>query len=136
MLDYTKEVYRYVEGILRKNVLTHKQMEELFNYYNSPINDNYRKKNYGFISFIHDKNIDSKNLLEKQLNSYGYISFPLPNNKNNEWSAVALTVSDSEILTSAYHCLGLGKAFCFVVMHVARFSLDTRIKVTLTFLKR
>ena len=113
MLDYTKEVYRYVEGILRKNVLTHKQMEELFNYYNSPINDNYRKKNYGFISFIHDKNIDSKNLLEKQLNSYGYISFPLPNNKNNEWSAVALTVSDSEILTSAYHCLGLGKAFCF-----------------------
>ena len=113
MLDYTKEVYRYVEGILRKNVLTHKQMEELFNYYNSPINDNYRKKNYGFISFIHDKNIDSKNLLEKQLNSYGYISFPLPSNKNNEWSAVALTVSDSEILTSAYHCLGLGKAFCF-----------------------
>lgn len=69
------------------------------------------EKNYGFISFIHDKNIDSKNLLEKQLNSTGYISFPLPNNINNEWSATATT--DSGILTSVYHCFGLGKVFCF-----------------------
>lgn len=111
MLEYIKEVCKNVEGRLRKNVLTHKQMEELFNHYNSLINDNYRKKNYGFISFIHDKNIDSKNLLEKQLNSTGYISFPLPNNINNEWSATATT--DSGILTSVYHCFGLGKAFCF-----------------------
>lgn len=111
MLEYIKEVCKNVEGRLRKNVLTHKQMEELFNHYNSLINDNYRKKNYGFISFIHDKNIDSKNLLEKQLNSTGYISFPLPNNINNEWSATATT--DSGILTSVYHCFGLGKVFCF-----------------------
>ena len=114
MLDYIIEVYKLVEGTLRRNVLTHKQMEELFNYYNSPINDKYRKKNYGFISFIHDKNIDSKNLLEQELNSTGYISFPLPTNMNNEyneWSAIAS--ADSGILTAVYHCLGLGKKLCW-----------------------
>lgn len=114
MLEYIKEVYKLVEGTLRRNVLTHKQMEELFNYYNSPINDKYRKKNYGFISFIHDKNIDSKNLLEQELNSTGYISFPLPTNMNNEyneWSAIAS--ADSGILTAVYHCLGLGKKLCW-----------------------
>ena len=113
ILQYMKEVDIRVEETLRRNVLTHKQMEELFNHYNSPINDKYRKKNYGFISFIHDKNIDSENLLEQELNSTGYISFPLPTNINNEWSATVSADSGiSGFMGAVYHCLGLGKKLC------------------------